>query len=67
MSIADWIALAVALGAFVFALVLCAAAARGDDILATPADEDQSERVADAHLSEYRHRRDVRNGLGRAS
>lgn len=67
MSIVDWIALIIAFGVCILALALCAAAARGDDILAAPADEEPDHPAEVARLSEYRHRRDVRNGLGRAS
>jgi hypothetical protein len=66
MTVLLWIAAGV-LFTWLVVWALCGAAADGDrDLLAPHPDED--EQLADvARMCEYRHRRDVRNGLGRAS
>jgi hypothetical protein len=46
---------------------LCRAAAQGDRDLLAPHPDEQDQLADVAHLCEARHRRDVRNGLGRAS
>ena len=49
---------------FLFGMALCAVAKDADEAL----DRHYDEQLADvAHMCEYRHRRDVRNSLGRAS
>jgi hypothetical protein len=49
---------------FLLGMALCAVAKDADEAL----DRHYDEQLADvAHLGEARHRRDVRNGLGRAS
>jgi hypothetical protein len=67
VSPAAWIALGLAAGVFITTIALCVAAARGDRDLLAPHPDDQDELPDVARICEYRHRRDVRNGLGKAS
>jgi hypothetical protein len=66
IAVLAWLA-GCALLVAVFVWGLCGAAANGDRDLLAP-HPDEHDRLADvAQLGEARHRRDVRNGLGRAS
>jgi hypothetical protein len=66
MSTFGWIVIATGFLCALFLLViaLCAIAKDADELL----DRHHEEQIAGvAHMCEYRHRRDTRNGLGRAS